>query len=242
MAPRRPTRRSDRAIALFSGGLDSATVLYWAAARGLAPHALIFDYGQRHRRELRSALAICAAAGVPHDVVRLSLPWGGSSLLGRRQPLPQAGSVSEIGRTVPSTYVPARNTVFLAFGLSCAEALGASAVLIGANALDYSGYPDCRPDYLAAMAKVYYLGTVAGRRGKPIRIAAPLLHKTKAGIIRMGTTLGVPYELTWSCYRGGQRPCGVCESCLLRAKGFAEAGRPDPLINHRQPKGHTESR
>ena len=227
-------RRTKKAIVLLSGGLDSATVLYWARSQSFEPHALLFDYGQRHRRELNAARALCRIAGVPSELIRFSLPHEGSSLLDKSAKLPQARSATSIGAKIPSTYVPARNTIFLAFGLSYAEAIGAQAVMIGANALDYSGYPDCRPDYLAAMSKVFRLGTKAGREGHPIKIDAPLLRLSKSQIIQMGNRLSVPYELTWSCYQGGAKPCGRCDSCLLRAKGFAEAGSFDPALTRKR--------
>lgn len=219
----------DKAVVLLSGGLDSATVLYWAMTRGWRPLALAFDYGQRHGRELSSARALCRKASVPLTVVKFRLPWKGSSLLGRWGRLPSF-KPSSIGLTIPSTYVPARNTIFLSFGLSYAEAIGARAVLIGANALDYSGYPDCRPDYIRAFQKVFKWGTKAGREGKEIKIVAPLLKLSKPEIVKLGDRLGVPWGLTWSCYRGGDRPCGRCDSCRLRAKGFREAGLSDPLL------------
>jgi 7-cyano-7-deazaguanine synthase len=222
--------RTRKAVVLLSGGLDSATVLYWAKSRNYEPHALLFDYGQRHRRELNAARALCRRAGAPHELISFPLPHQGSSLLDKSEKLPRARSSTSIGKTIPSTYVPARNTIFLAFGLSYAEAIGARSVMIGANALDYSGYPDCRPDYITAMVKVFKLGTKTGREGHPIKIDSPLLRLTKSQIIKLGMQLGVPYELTWSCYRGGARPCGKCDSCLLRAKGFAEAGSTDPAL------------
>lgn len=215
----------------MSGGLDSATVLYWAVNKGYQPQALIFDYGQRHRREVASAKALCKRAGVPYQIISIKLPWQGSSLLDKKKALPKAKNVKSIGAEIPSTYVPGRNTLFLSYGLSFAEATGAGAVMIGANALDYSGYPDCRPDFIAAMSKVFKLGTKAGRQGWPIKIVAPLLKMTKSQIIKLGNKLGVPYDLTWSCYSGGKKPCGTCDSCLLRAKGFREAGNKDPAVN-----------
>lgn len=222
--------RNKRAVVLLSGGLDSATVLYWAMDKGYRPQALIFSYGQRHRREVAAAKALCRRAGVPSQLFRIKLPWGGSSLLDKKAALPRAGDVKQVGRGIPSTYVPGRNILFLSYGLSLAETAGAGAVMIGANALDYSGYPDCRPDFITAMSRVFKLGTRAGRQGRPIRIIAPLLKMTKAQIIKSGIKLGVPYELTWSCYQGEKRPCGACDSCLLRAKGFREAGRDDPAL------------
>jgi 7-cyano-7-deazaguanine synthase len=216
-----------KAVVLLSGGLDSATVLYWAIANGWRPLGLLFDYGQRHRRELASARALCRRPRVPFHTVIFRLPWKGSTLLAPAASLPTPKRPSGIGRSVPSTYVPARNTIFLSFGLSYAEAVGADAVMIGANALDYSGYPDCRPDYIRAMGRVYGLGSKAGREGGKIKIVAPLLRLSKADIVKLGARLGVPFELTWSCYRGGAKPCSRCESCLLRAKGFRAAGVTD---------------
>ena len=223
--------RNKKAVILLSGGLDSATVLFWAIKKGYHPQALIFDYGQRHRREVASASALCKRTGVPYQVISIKLPWQGSSLLDKKAALPKAKNVKAVGAEIPSTYVPGRNTLFLSYGLSLAEAIGAGAVMIGANALDYSGYPDCRPDFIAAMSKVFKLGTKTGRQGRPIKIVAPLLKLSKARIIKLGNKLGVPYQLTWSCYSGGKKPCGTCDSCLLRAKGFAEAGIKDPAVN-----------
>lgn len=233
-----PPSKRGKAVVLLSGGLDSATVLYWARSKGWSPLALAFDYGQRHRREMSSARALCRRAGVPIHRVRFALPWKGSSLLGRRGRLPSF-KASDIGKGIPSTYVPARNTIFLSFGLSFAEAAGARAVMIGANALDYSGYPDCRPDFIRSAERAFALGTKAGREGRTIKIVAPLLRLSKAGIVGLGAKLGVPWELTWSCYRGGSRPCGRCDSCRLRARGFKSAGLPDPLVKQKGIGGGT---
>lgn len=197
---------------------------------------LIFDYGQRHRREIDSAKRVAARAGCLYKVVKFSLPWQGSSLLDNKLSVPEVAnrkaSCQPAGRRaakkIPSTYVPARNTIFLSFALSCAEAIGAEAVFIGANAVDYSGYPDCRPEFFRAYEQVISLGTKAGVEKKSIRVVAPLIDLTKAQIIKLGAGLGVPYELTWSCYKGKTSPCGECESCFYRAKGFREAGIADP--------------
>ncbi|PIQ82648.1 MAG: 7-cyano-7-deazaguanine synthase QueC [Candidatus Omnitrophica bacterium CG11_big_fil_rev_8_21_14_0_20_64_10] len=222
---RRAKKRGRRkAVVLLSGGLDSATVLYWALARGYACTALVVDYGQRHRREIRAARAIARAAGVPIRLVRMTLPWGGSALTDRQRALPKNRSFKRIGQGIPATYVPARNTLFLSLALGLAETIGAERILIGANAIDFSGYPDCRPAYITAFQKAARLGTKAGVEGKGVRIEAPLIRKSKAQIIRLGLKLGVPYEKSWSCYQGGSRPCGRCDSCLLREKGFSEAG------------------
>ncbi len=213
-----------RAVVLLSGGMDSSTTLFEAQRRGWRCICLSFDYGQRHRREVRAAQAIARAAGCFCNVVRIHLPWGGSALTDRKIPMPLSRSLKEIGRGIPATYVPARNTLFLSYAVSFAEAVGASAIFIGANALDYSGYPDCRPNYYRAFAEVIRLGTRAGVEGRTIRVVTPLIRKTKAQIVRRALKLGVPLKKTWSCYLGGQRPCGKCDSCLLRAKGFQEAG------------------
>ena len=213
------------AVVLLSGGLDSSTVLYHALSKGYRCRALVFDYGQRHRRELGSARRIAAACGVPCRTVRFGLPWKGSSLVDRKSDIP----CGRAGKGIPSTYVPARNIIFLAFAVSYAEAAGASSVFIGANAVDYSGYPDCRPGFIRAFDRAAKLGTKCGAAGRRISIKAPLVSKSKAGIVRAAVKLDVPLELTWSCYRGGKRPCMKCDSCRLRKKGFTDAGVKDPL-------------
>lgn len=219
-----------RAVILLSGGLDSTTTLWIARARGFRCYPLVVAYGQRHRKEIQAAQRLARRAGGPARVVHLQTPWGGSALTDRRIPVPTSRSVAQIGRGIPATYVPARNTIFLSLALGYAEAIGAARVFIGANCLDASGYPDCRPAFYRAFAQVARRGTKQGVQGRPIRIVTPLLRRTKAQIIRWGRRLGVPYALTWSCYLGGRRPCGRCDSCLLRAKGFAEAGVPDPAL------------
>ncbi len=219
-----------KAVVLLSGGLDSATCLYWAKSQGYDCQCLVFDYGQRHKKEIRHSLQVAKAAKCHYFVVNISLPWKGSSLLDKNLPVPFSTAIRHLPSAIPSTYVPARNTIFLSFALSYAEAIGAQAVVIGANALDYSGYPDCRPAYFQAMQKMANLATKAGVEGRKIKILTPLLHKTKAQIVKLGTSLKVPYKLTWSCYRGGARPCGTCDSCLLRAKGFREIGLLDPAV------------
>jgi 7-cyano-7-deazaguanine synthase len=221
--------KDSTAVVLLSGGLDSAVTLYYAAAKGYRPICISFDYGQRHRRELKHAKAIARAAGAPHFAVKIALPWKGSSLLDRKLAVPRR-SIAEASRGIPSTYVPGRNIIFLSFAVSLAEASGCSAVFIGAHAQDYSGYPDCRPEFYAAFAKAVKEGTKAGVEGAAVKIITPLIAKGKADIIRLGRRLGVPFNLTWSCYKGGAAPCGTCDSCLFRAKGFTEAGIEDPAI------------
>ncbi|MDD5538380.1 MAG: 7-cyano-7-deazaguanine synthase QueC [Candidatus Omnitrophota bacterium] len=216
-----------KAVVLLSGGLDSATTLYLAMSKGFDVRALVFRYGQRHDREVRQALAIARRAKCPAHVLKIELPWKGSALLDSSKPLPQGRKQM---RGIPSTYVPARNTIFLGFALSYAESIGAAHIFIGANALDYSGYPDCRPRYYKAWQGLAKLATKSGVEGRRIKIETPLLRLKKSQIIRLGIKLGVPYEMTWSCYQGAKEPCGRCDSCLLRAKGFMEAGVKDPAL------------
>lgn len=223
-----------RAVVLLSGGLDSTTALAVAKAEGFAPYAMSFRYGQRHAVELDSARRVAQALGVAgHVVVDIDLRAIGGSALTADLPVPKGRSPAEMGEGIPVTYVPARNTIFLSFALAWAEVLGASDLFIGVNALDYSGYPDCRPEYIAAFEALANLATKAGVEGRQrLTVHAPLLALTKADIIRRGLALGVDYGLTSSCYDPGPdgRPCGACDSCRLRAKGFAEAGVPDPLL------------
>jgi 7-cyano-7-deazaguanine synthase len=225
--------RRRRAVVLLSGGLDSTTCLAVALADGFEPHCLSVDYGQRHRGELARARRIARALGAAgHRTVKVDLSaFGGSALTDRSIAVPKGRSPARMAREIPVTYVPARNTVFLALALAFAETLGAEDVYVGVNALDYSGYPDCRPAFLRAFERVARVATKAGVSGKPLRIHAPLLRLSKAGIIELGTSLGVPYRLTQSCYdpiRG--RACGRCDACVLRRKGFVEAGVPDPTL------------
>lgn len=205
---------------LLSGGLDSAVALYYAKAKGYNCHCLIFDYGQRHKKEILQAQKIAKVAGCPYRILKINFPWKGSALLDKKIKIPQ-----RIAKGVPVTYVPARNIIFLSFAISFAETIKARAVFIGAHSQDYSGYPDCRPEFLSAFRRMAKAGTL-GR----YEVLAPLLRKNKSRIIMMGKKLGVPFELTWSCYNGGKHPCGKCDSCQYRAKGFKEAGEVDPLI------------
>lgn len=221
-----------KAVILLSGGLDSSTVLYQARADGYDCYALSFDYQQRHRRELEAARDIARFVGVrEHQVVSFDLRlWGGSALTDNLIDLPSDRSLTEMGQTIPITYVPARNTIFLSFALGYAEAIAAAKVYIGVNAVDYSGYPDCRPDYIQAMQEVFRLGTKQGLEGKAIEIVAPLINLKKTEIIQLGNSLGVPWEKTWSCYAGGEKACGVCDSCRLRLAAFQDLGLEDPLL------------
>lgn len=214
-------------MVLLSGGLDSATALYFAKAKGYICHCLIFDYGQRHRKEINCAKRVASSAKCPYQIIKISLPWKGSSLLDKGV---RVRSKVSGGKEIPNTYVPGRNVIFLSFALSYAEAIGAKSIFIGAHAQDYSGYPDCRPDFFSAFRNVISRGTKAGVEGRPIKIEAPLINLKKSGIIKAGSRLRVPFALTWSCYRGGREPCGKCDSCHYRAKGFKEAGIKDASI------------
>ena len=219
------------AVVLLSGGLDSTTALFWAKSRGYRVAALSVDYGQRHVRELEAARKVARLAGAPLHAVALSLPWlRVSSLLNKGLRLPDL-PLPRIGRGgIPSTYVPGRNTIFLALGVSLADAVGAEAVVLGSNALDYSGYPDCRPEFTEAFSRAAKLGTRRGAEGGRIRILTPLVRLDKRAIVKLAVKVKAPLRLTWSCYEGKRRPCGACDSCKLRAKGFSEAGLEDPAL------------
>jgi 7-cyano-7-deazaguanine synthase len=222
-----------RAVILLSGGLDSATTLAIARVEGFDTYALSFDYGQRHDRELDSARRVAAALGArEHLVLRLDLRAIGGSALTADIPVPKGRSVEAMGSGIPVTYVPARNTIFLSYALAWAEVLESQDIFIGVNALDYSGYPDCRPEFIEAFERMADLATRAGVEGiSRLRIHTPLIRLTKAEIVARGTALGVDFALTWSCYepRPDGLACGRCDSCLLREKGFREAGLRDPV-------------
>jgi 7-cyano-7-deazaguanine synthase len=219
-----------KAIILLSGGLDSATCLYIAKKEGYDCLCLFFDYGQRHKVEEEYAARLARRAGAELLTVKLELPWKGSSLLDGTIGLPSGRSIDDIGKGIPSTYVPGRNTIFLSMAVSYAEASGAEAVFIGAHSGDSSGYPDCRRGYLEAFDRVIKAGTKAGLEGS-LALRFPLIDMDKGRIIKLGASLGVPFGLTWSCYEGGERPCERCDSCILRAKGFAAASMKDPLMS-----------
>lgn len=222
------------AVVLLSGGLDSATVLAVARREGYALYALSFSYGQRHAFELEAAQRVAASIGVAeHRVISIDLRAFGGSALTADIAIPRGRATQEMADGIPITYVPARNTIFLAFALAWAEVLGASDIFLGVNALDYSGYPDCRPEYITAFEKMANLATRAGVEGRlALKIHVPLIALTKAEIIRLGRGLGVDYSLTSSCYDPSPSgvPCGQCDSCLLRQKGFRENGIEDPLL------------
>jgi 7-cyano-7-deazaguanine synthase len=221
-----------KAVVLLSGGLDSATVLAAAVQAGATVSALSFRYGQRHHHEIAASRRVAAAFGVTdHTICDIDLRvFGGSALTDAALAVPHERTAEAMGTGIPITYVPARNTIFLSFALALAEVRGADQIHLGINAVDYSGYPDCRPEYLAAFQEVARLATRQGVEGAPVRLVAPLIHKSKADIIRWGLALGVDYGLTSSCYDPTEEgaACGTCDACLLRLRGFAEAGAVDP--------------
>lgn len=219
-------RKKKFAVVLLSGGLDSATTLYISKKDGYTPYVLSFDYSQRHKKELKYARLIAASLGAPIKIVKLDLPWKNSALLNKNIPLPKNRKVNSIPKDIPSTYVPARNIIFLSIAAGFAESIGAEAIYIGANAIDYSGYPDCRKEFFEAMKKAFHFGTKSGLK-KGLKIKIPLLKMSKGDIVRIGIRLKVPFEFTWSCYGGGGKPCGKCDSCILRKKGFKDAGVQD---------------
>ena len=224
---------SPPAVVLLSGGLDSATALATTRALGLEAVALSFRYGQRHRAEIEAARAVAAHQGVRrHQIIDLDLRVFGGSALTADLPVPEDRTQAEIGAGIPITYVPARNTIFLSYALALAEVLDAADIVIGVNAVDYSGYPDCRPEYIAAFQTMANLATKAATEGgRRVTIHTPLIRLSKADIIRRGLSLGVDYSLTRSCYQldDAGRSCGRCDSCLIRLRGFAEAGIADPV-------------
>ncbi|WP_375377878.1 7-cyano-7-deazaguanine synthase QueC [Paenibacillus sp. MZ04-78.2] len=223
-----------KAVVILSGGLDSTTCMGMARDAGYDVYPITFDYGQRQRREIENARQVAEFYNTAsrHKVIALGFlkEFGGSALTDESIEVPPAGESGAIDSDIPVTYVPGRNLLFLSIATSYAETIGAEAIYIGVNALDYSGYPDCRPEFIRKVEEVMALATRVGVEGGPIRIETPLIHWTKAEIIREGMRLGVPYHLTTSCYNGQEEACGVCDSCRLRLKGFDEAGTADPIV------------
>jgi 7-cyano-7-deazaguanine synthase len=210
-----------KAVVLFSSGLDSTTLLYYALSKGYECHCIIFDYGQKHKKEISGAVKIAKILKLKYDIITLNLPWSQDALTNKGKKIPIR---KIIDKTIPSTYVPGRNTIFLSFALSLAQSEGAKSIFIGANAIDFSGYPDCRPQFIRAYNEVLKSLDVK------IKIEAPLIKMTKAQIIKLGLKLKVPYQMTWSCYKGLKKPCGECDSCKLRAVGFNQAKTVDTLL------------
>jgi 7-cyano-7-deazaguanine synthase len=222
-----------KAVCLLSGGLDSTVTAAWAKSKGYQVHALTFDYGQRHKREIQSARKVAKALGTKeHRILRIDLAQiGGSALTDRRINVPKGKSYSQIkaSKRIPVTYVPARNTILLSFALAYAEVVGADAIFIGANHMDYSGYPDCRPRYFRAYQRMANLATKSAVEGSKVRIEHPIIGMDKKAIVKAGIRLKAPLHLTWSCYSGGKKACGRCDSCVLRLNGFKEAQVKDPI-------------
>ena len=221
-----------RAVILLSGGMDSSVTLAMARAENFEPHALSFEYGQRHKIEIAAARRVAHSLGISdHRVVEIDLRIFGGSALTDEIAVPQERAAHDMKNEIPVTYVPARNTIFLSYALAFAETIGATDIFIGANAIDYSGYPDCRPEFLRAFEQLARLATKAGVEGAQFKIHAPLLRLTKADIVRRGAELGVDFSLTHSCYDPASDgiACGKCDACLLRLKGFREAGMIDPI-------------
>jgi len=222
-----------KAVCLISGGMDSAVTAAIAKERGYGIYALTFDYGQRHRKEIECAKKIGKwLKAREHKILKIDLAQiGGSALTDKGIEVPKGKTIAEIRKSkrIPATYVPARNTILLSFALAYAEVVGADAIFIGANHIDYSGYPDCRPEYFKAYQRMGNLATKRAVEGRKIKIDYPIIRLDKKGIVKLGTKLSVPFKLTWSCYAGGRKACGRCDSCVLRKNGFFEAGLEDPI-------------
>jgi 7-cyano-7-deazaguanine synthase len=220
-----------KAVVLLSGGLDSTVTLAFALSKNYEVVPLSFRYGQRHSKELDAAKAVAAFYGLKrHVVVDMDLSsFETSALISKSVEVPHGRSTKEMGADIPATYVPARNIIFLSVAAGLCETICARSIFIGANAVDYSGYPDCRPEFFKAFEKALEAGTKAGVDGRSIRIEAPLLRKSKSEIVKLGKALQAPFHLTWSCYEGKEKACGRCDSCLLRLKGFKEAGYQDEI-------------
>ncbi|MCG2713152.1 MAG: 7-cyano-7-deazaguanine synthase QueC [Candidatus Omnitrophica bacterium] len=216
-----------RAVVLLSGGLDSAVALFYAKSKGFKTYSLTFNYGQRHKKEISRAAKLARRAASHWQQLVIELPWKGSSLLDKKLKLPEG---RKIRAKIPSTYVPGRNIIFLSFAASYAESIKAGAIFIGVNIIDYSGYPDCREEFLKSIQQSINIGTKRGVENKGVRIYAPLLKKNKQQIVLLAKRLNVPLEMTWSCYKGERKPCGVCDSCKLRKSGFDKAKVIDPAL------------
>ena len=224
------SKKPKKAVVLFSGGLDSTTCLYWAIRQGYTCETLSVSYGQKHVREMQSSRKIAEKLGIKQHVVTLDLPWlQVCSLVAKDKPLPDVPVEEITFQGIPSTYVPGRNLLFLSLAGSLADAIGADAIIAGPNAVDFSGYPDCTPSFYQAAAGALNLGTKIGVT-EGVEVLAPLMNLSKAEIVKLADDLNVPFELTWSCYAGGEKPCGHCDSCKLRAKGFLEAGVIDRAL------------
>lgn len=220
-----------KAVCLLSGGLDSAVAAAIARSEGYEIYALTFDYGQRHSIEVECARRIAEWLDSEHKIFNINLNQFGGSALTDEIEIPSGKTIDEIrdSKEIPPTYVPARNTIFLSIALGYAEVIGAEAIFIGAHEVDYSGYPDCRPEYFEEFKKLAKLATKQGVEGNPVRIETPLIELGKTDIIRKGSELEVPFQHTWSCYKGDDKACGVCDSCVIRLNGFKEAGLEDPI-------------
>ncbi len=220
--------KNKKCVVLLSGGLDSTTTLYYVINKGFTPVCLIFDYGQRHKKEINCAKKIVKKLSLEYYIIKFSLPWKGSSLLDNKLKLPNKKQKN----VIPSTYVPSRNIIFLSFATSLAEVVNADYIFYGANQIDYSGYPDCREEFIKSFQKMISVGTKKGVSKEKIKIVAPLINLSKEEIVKLAVKLNVPLENTWSCYKGGEKPCGICDSCRLRNIGFKKAGIVDPLTKN----------
>lgn len=218
--------KNKKAVVLLSGGLDSTTTLYYVMKKGFRPYCLIFNYGQRHKKEISSAVRIAKELGIKYYVLKINLPWKGSSLLDKSAKLPEYKKNRKI---IPSTYVPARNIIFLSIATSLAEVIGAEYIFYGANQIDFSGYPDCTKEFVNQFQKTIEVGTKVGKYGKKIKISAPLLNYTKEDILKLALKLKVPLHLTWSCYNGEKKPCGRCDACKIRQNAFKKLNIKDPV-------------
>ncbi|MFQ3676111.1 MAG: 7-cyano-7-deazaguanine synthase QueC [Endomicrobiia bacterium] len=220
-----------KCVVLLSGGLDSSTVLYYVIKKNFEPVCLIFDYSQRHKKEVFAAKNIAKSVNSKYYVIKTFFPWKGSALTDYKLKIPKNKLNDKTKLDIPITYVPSRNIIFLSYAVSLAEVIGAEYIFYGANQIDYSGYPDCRKNFIQKFQQMVFVGTKSGVEGKKIKIFAPLINMSKAEIINLALNLKVPLKLTWSCYSGGKEPCGKCDSCKLRNLGFEKLGLKDPLCD-----------